>query len=380
MEKIFVTRSSMPPYEEYIEMIKSLWDSHWLTNMGSFHQKLEKELQEYLEVDNVSLMVNGHMSLELAIQAMDFPRGSEIITTPFTFISTTHAIIRNGLEPVFCDIKMSDYTIDESKIEELITEKTVAIIPVHVYGQICNIEEIERVAYKYNLKVIYDAAHAFGETYKGQNISAFGDASVFSFHATKVFNTIEGGAVCTRNRELYDRIYNLKNFGIRSEELVVSVGANAKMNEFAAVMGLLNLKYLHREIEKRRKIQELYRKFLKEIDGVRILPEKKDVVYNGAYFPLLFEKQDEKYSRDIVYEQLKKENIYARKYFYPLTADQACFKNKYKNVSLECARYCSQNILVLPVYADLKEDDVLKICKIIKMVYEGGADEKWTKC
>lgn len=372
MKKVNVTRSSMPPYEEYIEMIKPLWDSHWLTNMGCYHQKLEKELEDFLKVDYVSLTVNGHMSLELAIQAMGFPSGSEVITTPFTFISTTHAIIRNGLEPVFCDIKMSDYTIDETKIEELITEKTVAIIPVHVYGQICNIEEIQRIAYKYNLKVIYDAAHAFGETYKDRSTAVFGDASVFSFHATKVFNTIEGGAVCTKNSELNEKIYNLKNFGIRSEELVISVGANAKMNEFAAAMGLLNLKYLQDELKKRRRIQDQYRNCLKDIDGVRILTERKDVVYNGAYFPVLFEKTNMNAGRDVVYEELKKEDIYARKYFYPLTADQACFKNKYKNVSLKCARYCAERVLVLPVYADLEEDVVSKICQIIKEIYERG--------
>ena len=190
MEKIMVTRSSMPPFEEYIEMIKPLWESHWLTNMGAYHQKLEQELKEYLSVSDVSLTSSGHMALELAIQSLNLPEGGEVITTPFTFVSTTHAIIRNHLTPVFCDIK-DDYTIDEEKIEELITEKTVAIIPVHVYGNICNVEKIQQIAYKYDLKVIYDAAHAFGEKYKGTGIGNYGDLSVFSFHATKVYNTIE---------------------------------------------------------------------------------------------------------------------------------------------------------------------------------------------
>lgn len=192
-EVILITKSSMPPYEEYIEAVRPLWDSHWLTNMGSYHEQLEIQLKEYLDVPEISLMVNGHMALELTIQAFEFPEGSQIITTPFTFISTTHAIVRNRMEPVFCDVKATDGTIDETKIEELITEKTVAILPVHVYGHICNIEEIQKIANKYNLKVIYDAAHCFGVKYKNCGIGAYGDASVFSFHATKVFNTVEGG-------------------------------------------------------------------------------------------------------------------------------------------------------------------------------------------
>lgn len=195
MDNIYVTKSMMPSYEEYTEKIKSLWDSHILTNMGAFHQELEDSLKEYLSVPEISLMVNGHMALEMAIQSFNFPMGGEVITTPFTFISTTHAIVRNGLIPIFCDVKMENGTIDETKIEDLISERTVAILPVHVYGNICNVKEIKKIADKYNLKVIYDAAHAFGETYEGTGIGNFGDVSVFSFHATKVFNTIEGGAV-----------------------------------------------------------------------------------------------------------------------------------------------------------------------------------------
>ena len=193
-KKIYVTQSSMPPFEEYVEMIKPLWENRWLTNMGEYHKELEKELKKYLDVQEVSLMMNGHMALELALQVLDLPKGGEVITTPFTFISTTHAIVRNGLKPIFCDVK-DDFTIDESKIEELITENTVAIVPVHVYGNICNVEEIDKIAYKYNLKVVYDAAHAFGEKYKGEGIGNFGDISIYSFHATKVYHTIEGGYI-----------------------------------------------------------------------------------------------------------------------------------------------------------------------------------------
>ena len=201
-EKIYVTRASLPLYEEYIEAIRPLWDSRWLTNMGRYHQELEQKLKNYLDVPELSLMVNGHMALELAIQAMGFPEGGEVITTPFTFISTTHAIVRNDLKPVFCDIKLSDGTIDETKIESLITKNTVAILPVHVYGNICAVEKIQYIAEKYDLKVIYDAAHAFGEKYKGKGIGNYGDASIFSFHATKVFHTIEGGAVAFSDKAL----------------------------------------------------------------------------------------------------------------------------------------------------------------------------------
>ena len=264
-KKIFVTQSSMPPYEEYIEAIKPLWDSHWLTNMGQYHQRLEQELKAYLGVSGLSLMVNGHMALELMIQAMGFPEGAEVITTPFTFISTTHAIVRNYLKPVFCDVKACDGTIDETKIENLITEKTAAIIPVHVYGNICNVEAIQQIAEKYRLKVIYDAAHAFGVKYKGTGIGCYGDASVFSFHATKVFNTIEGGAVTFSDSKIYETLYNLKNFGIRGEELVVDVGANAKMNEFCAIMGLCNLEHIENVIADRKVLYEMYQKGLKDV-------------------------------------------------------------------------------------------------------------------
>ena len=227
MKKITVTRSSMPKYEEYIEAIKPLWDSRWLTNMGEFHQKLEKELAEYLRTSYISLFSNGHLALELAIQAMNLK--GEVITSPFTFASTTHAIVRNGLTPVFCDINPDTYTIDVDKIEELITDKTCAIVPVHVYGNICDVERIQQIAEKHDLQVIYDAAHAFGVEYRGKGIASFGDASMFSFHATKVFHTIEGGAVCYSSEALGGRLYQLKNFGIKNEEEVDAVGSNAKI-------------------------------------------------------------------------------------------------------------------------------------------------------
>lgn len=360
-DKILVTRSSMPPFDEYVEMIRPLWETHMLTNMGYYHQKLEKELRDFLGVEQVSLTVNGHMALELAIQAMKFPEGSEVITTPFTFISTTHAIIRNQLKPVFCDIQ-EDYTLDASKLEELITEKTVAIIPVHVYGNICNVEEIEKIAYKYDLKVIYDAAHAFGESYNGQSVGNFGDMSIFSFHATKVYNSVEGGAVCCHLKEQYEQLYNLKNFGIRSEELIVAVGGNAKMNELQAAMGLLNLKYLKTEIEKRKKAMELYWELLKGKNGIRLNYYREGVEPNYSYFPVLFDSLEK---RNEIYIRLMENNIYSRKYFYPIVADQACFKNQYRRVKLDYARYCADRILTLPMYADIRNDEIERITDVI---------------
>lgn len=332
--------------------------------MGVYHKELESALREYLEAPYLSLIVNGHMALEMAIQAMKFPKGSEVITTPFTFISTTHAIVRNGLKPVFCDIKLEDYTIDEAKIEALITDKTVAVVPVHVYGNICNVETIEKVAGEHNLKVIYDAAHAFGVKYKGTGIGNYGDASVFSFHATKVYHTIEGGAVAFHDEHLYKRLYNLKNFGIQGEELVVDVGANAKMNEFAAIMGLCNLPNVETNIEKRRIRCCWYLEQLRDCSGI-CLPSytRKDVSFNYAYFPVRFLEEG---MRDWVYEELRKEGIYVRKYFYPLTLDALCYKKQFTDNLLENARIVSDHILVLPLYPELKRDEVELIVEKLK--------------
>ena len=241
-KKILVTRSSMPDFEEYCEEIRKLWDSHWLTNMGVEHKQFQADLEAYLDCPHVILYTNGHLALESVIAAMQFPKGSEVITTPFTFVSTTHAISRNGLIPIFCDVNPMDYTIDVDLIESLITDKTVAIVPVHVYGNICDVESIDLIARKHNLKVIYDAAHAFAVKYKGVSVANFGDASMFSFHATKVFNTIEGGAVCFQDDGLVSIMNDMKNFGIRGPEQVVFIGGNAKMSEFQAAMGICNLR------------------------------------------------------------------------------------------------------------------------------------------
>lgn len=361
--KIQVTKSSMPPIEEYIEEISELWESHWLTNMGVKHKRLQEELKEYLNVENIDLLTNGHMALELTMQAMNLQ--GEVITTPFTFASTTHAIVRNNLEPVFCDINPKDFTIDVEQLENLITDRTCAIVPVHVYGNICNVEEIDRIAKKYGLKVIYDAAHTFGETYKNVGVGNFGDASCFSFHATKVFNTIEGGAVCYHDKELGEKLYNLKNFGIRGTERVESVGANAKMNEFQAAMGLCNLKHVTEEIDKRKRVVERYKEHLENVEGIQINITQKDVKSNYAYFPVVFDEKVFGKSRNEVAEELAFQGIYSRKYFYPLTNTFECFNRKYNVQKTPIALHISKRILTLPLYADLTLEDVDKICSVI---------------
>lgn len=361
--RIFVTRSSMPSMEEYIEEIRSIWDSHWLTNMGEKHKALQAELQKYMGVPAVELLTNGHMALELSLQAMNLQ--GEVITTPFTFASTTHAIVRNGLEPVFCDIDPETYTMDVTRIERLITDRTCAILPVHVYGNICNIEEIERIAHKYGLKVLYDAAHTFGETYKGQGIGNFGDASCFSFHATKVFNTIEGGAVCYRDPDMGRRLYELKNFGIHGPEEVDAVGANAKMNEFCAAMGLCNLRHVDEEIAKRRAVVERYREHLEGVDGLRLNAQQPEVRSNYAYFPVVFDENLFGASRNEVMDALAQNGIGARKYFYPLTNTFECFHGKYDVDATPVALHVAKRVLTLPLYADLSMEDVDRICKIV---------------
>ncbi len=362
-KKILVTRSTLPELNEYVKEIEDIWESHWLTNMGKKHNQLQESLKKYLDVENIDLLTNGHMALELSLQALKLQ--GEVITSPFTFASTTHAIVRNGLEPVFCDINPIDFTIDTSKIESLITDRTCAIMPIHVYGNICNIEEIQRIADKYGLKVIYDAAHTFGERYKGKGIGSFGDVSCFSFHATKVFNTIEGGAVCFKDKEFGEAIYNLKNFGIRGPERVEAVGANAKMNEFCAAMGLCNLRHLKEEIAKRKAVVKRYRERLENLEGVQLSPIQENVETNYAYFPVIFEETTFGSSRQEVFEKLGECGIGARKYFYPLTNTFECFHGKYNVEDTPVALHISKRVLTLPLYAELAIEDVNNICDII---------------
>lgn len=362
---INVTRSSMPPIEEYINEIKSLWDTHWLTNMGVKHRELQAQLEEYLGVPHVVLYTNGHLALENTIAAMNFPKGSEVITTPFTFASTTHAIVRNSLTPVFCDVREDDYTIDSDKLEALITDKTVAIVPVHVYGNLCDAEAIGRIAKRHGMKVIYDAAHAFGVTKNGNSAACFGDASMFSFHATKVFNTIEGGAVCFSDDSLAQVLNDMKNFGIRGPEECAYIGGNAKMNEFQAAMGICNLRHLFEEISKRKKVVERYISNLSGISGIRLNVSQDGVKSNYAYFPVVFDGY--KYTRDAIFAKLAEQGITARKYFYPLTSDFECYKDfpTAGGDKTPVAKHVAANVLTLPLYADLSLADVDRICKII---------------
>ena len=366
-KKIMVTRSFLPPYEEYCKEIAEIWDNHWLTNMGIKHETLKNELKKFLNVNNVSLYTNGHLALEVAIKGLKL--SGEVITTPYTFASTTHAITRNGLKPIFCDINLENFTMDTKKIESLITDKTAAILPVHVYGTPCDVDEIERIAKKYNLKVVYDAAHAFGVKIDGKGIGKYGDVSMFSFHATKVFHTIEGGAL-TYNNEEYSKFFRLeKNFGIANEESVVENGGNAKMNEFQATMGLVNLKYIERGIQRRKKIVETYRELLKNIEGITYLKDIKNVRHNYAYFPIIIDENKYGKSRNEVFEKLKEYNIFARKYFYPLTSDFECYKDiKSNEENLKNSKYISDRVMTLPLYEELEIEYVQYICNVLKEI------------
>ncbi len=365
MKQILVTRSSMPRYEEYCSEIRDLWDTHWLTNMGTKHRQFQAELERYLGVPHVTLYTNGHLALENAIAALNLPEGSEVITTPFTFASTTHAIVRNRLIPVFCDINDRDYTIDVSKIEALITDRTVAIIPVHVYGNLCDVEEIACIAKRYGLKVVYDAAHAFAVKYKGSSSACFGDVSMFSFHATKVFHTIEGGALCYSDDSLVQLLDDQKNFGIHGPEEVAYVGGNAKMSEFQAAMGICNMRHLSEEIEKRRKVDAHYRERLSGVEGITLPAVQKDVEPNYAYLPVLFDGY--RYTRDEVSKRLEAHGVFARKYFFPLTNSFECYRN-YPTAGVEktpVAQHLALRVLTLPLYADLGLEDVDRICDIV---------------
>lgn len=357
---INVTRSSMPSYEEYCEEIKSIWETVHLTNMGPVHNKFKNLISEYLKVENAELFVSGHLALYCAIKALGLK--GEIITTPFTFASTTNAIIQTGCKPVYCDIK-DDYTIDETKIENLITERTVAILGVHVYGNICNVNEIGRIADKYNLKVIYDSAHAFGVEYEGHGIGDFGDISMFSFHATKVFHTIEGGCLTYKDKSLTEKINFQRNFGVNGDELEC-FGTNAKMNEFQAAMGICNLRHIDDELLLRKQVFERYGKNLAEVPGIKLLPIVEGIKQNYAYYPILVDKSKFGLNRDELADKLEKQGIFTRKYFYPLVSKNKEFETD-MTLNTPSALEIAQNILCLPLYAHLDIADVEKICDVI---------------
>lgn len=362
-EPIMITKPFLPPINEYKKKIEEIWENNWLTNQGPLHEKFNERIREYLKVKNTTLFVNGHLALEMAIKSLNLT--GEVITTPFTFVSTTHAIKRNGLKPIFCDINKEDYTIDVDKIEALINENTTAIVPVHVYGTPCDVNKIDKIAKKYNLKVIYDAAHVFGVEIGGRGIGEFGDISMFSMHATKVFNSIEGGVLTYNNEEYKNRFDIYKNFGINGPDNVIDIGINAKMNEFQAAMGLVNLNYVEEQISKRKKVSEAYREGLKSISGIKCLRDRENVKHNYAYFPIVIDEKEYGITRDELHDKLKEYNVFTRKYFYPLINDVECYKNENDPSTTPIAKYISDRVLTLPMYGDLAIKDVKKICSII---------------
>jgi len=362
---IYVTQPFLPPLEEFHEYLKKIWDSKWLTNNGKFHQEFERSLSEYLGVKYVSLFANGTLALITAIQTLKL--SGEVITTPFSFVATTHALWWNNIKPVFVDIDPVTLTIDPEKIESAITPKTTGILAVHVYGNPCYVEKIKEISNIYGLKVIYDAAHAFGVKYKGTSILNFGDLSILSFHATKVFTTFEGGAIICHDEETKKRIDYLKNFGFENEVIVVAPGINAKMNEFQSALGLLQLKYVDKNIEKRKQIVELYRKLLNNVKGISFLNDLPNVKHNYSYFPIFIDEKLFGKSRDQVYEKLKEHNIYARRYFYPLISQFStyCGLESAQPGKLPIAEKITNQVLCLPIYPDLSDNDVFKICDLI---------------
>ena len=362
-----VTRPSLPPFEEYTSLIKSIWENRWLTNAGPLHQQLEENLKEYLRAPYLSLYTNGHNALEAAIHACNLPKGSEVITTPYTFASTTHAIVRCGLKPVFCDISYEDYNIDVTKIEELITENTSAVLPVHVYGTPCDVEGIGRIAKKYDLKVIYDAAHAFGVELNGQPITSFGDVSMLSFHATKVFNTVEGGAVVSADKSIIEKANRYKNFGMVGTEDFTEPGTNAKMSEFHAAMGLANLHHMEESIAVRKKICEEYDRALSNVDGVKLLSRDPAVRSNYAYYPVVLE-DNYPLNREELCAKFAEKNIFPRKYFYPIVTEFSCYKGRTGFPEGSIALDVSKRVLCLPLYDTLGSNYISDICSGISSV------------
>ena len=362
---IYVTQPAMPPLEEFIPYLQQIWDSKVLTNNGYFHQQFEKELAEYLGVKYISLFANGTLALVTALQTLNIT--GEVITTPFSFVATTHSLWWNNIKPVFVDIERDWLNIDPSRIEAAITPQTTAIMPVHVYGNPCKVDEIQKIADTYGLKVIYDAAHAFGVKLNGNSLLNFGNLSVMSFHATKVFNTIEGGAIICHDEKTKQRIDFLKNFGFADEVTVVAPGINAKMNEIQAAYGLLQLKYVDEYISNRKIIAETYRTHLKGIPGLQFLNDIAEVRHGYAYFPILINACEYGSTRDELYTKLNKNNVFGRRYFYPLISQFPTYRGLTSSNpdNLPNAIKIAEQVICLPIYPSLAMNNVLDICKII---------------
>lgn len=365
---IYVTQPALPDLEDFIPYLRQIWENKILTNNGPFHKQLEKELAEYLGVPYISLFANGSLALLTALQVMRI--GGEVITTPYSFVATTHCLWWNNIKPVFVDIEPEFCSLDPERIEAAITPKTSAILPVHVYGNPCKIERIQEIADIYGLKVIYDAAHAFGVRYNGQSIFNYGDLSVLSFHATKVFNTMEGGAIVCHDAATKKRIDYLKNFGFAGETTVMAPGINSKMNEMQAALGLVQLKHNQENIEKRRALVSLYRKHLSGIPGISFLREPKNTVSNFAYFPIFVEEIEFGMSRDQLYEKLKQANIYGRRYFYPLISDFPMYRNldSASPAHLSVARHTADRVQCLPLYPILEPEQIIHVSRLIKLL------------
>ena len=363
---ITVTKPFLPPLEEFLPYLEQIWASGQLTNNGPFHRQLEIELAEYLGVKYISLFANATLGLVTALQALHI--GGEVITTPFSFVATTHALWWNKITPVFVDVEPDYLNLDPSKIEAAITLNTTAIMPVHVYGNPCNMDEIKRIADQHGLKVIYDAAHAFGVKKNGVSVLNYGDLSVVSFHATKVYSTIEGGAVICHTADMKHHLDNLKNFGFRDETVVEEPGINAKLNEVQAAYGLLQLKYADELISKRKVTTQLYRELLANVPGLRFLPDMDGITHGYSYFPVLIDQEKFGISRDTLYEILKENKIFARRYFYPLisTFDPYCRLPSANSDNLPVAARAAIEVLCLPIYVGLENFDVERICSIIK--------------
>jgi len=365
---IYVTRPNLPPMEKLQPYLEEIWKNKILTNNGPFHQKFEIELAKYLEVEHINLFTNATIALVVGLQALRIT--GEVITTPFSFIATTHALKWNWITPVFCDIEESTLNIDPGKIEALITPKTTAIMPVHVYGHPCNTEKIQTIADKYGLKVIYDAAHAFGIKMNENNLFLAGDTSVLSFHGTKLFTTFEGGAIISKDEKLKKRIDYLKNFGFADELTVIAPGINGKMNEFQSVIGLLSLEIVEEEIANRKKAAEIYFEMLNGVKGIKVFDKFEDYEYNYAYFPVLIDEEEFGRSREKVYDELRNNNIYARRYFYPLISEMPTYRGlpSAAKENLPVANNIGERVLCLPIYGDLEKENIINICELIKVL------------
>jgi len=375
---IYVTRPYLPKLELFCDGLKDIWDSHWLTNNGPILKRYARELANYFETDNVCLFNNGTLALQIGLQGMGI--SGEVITTPFTFVATTHALFWNKIRPVFVDIEPDYYTLDPEKVEAAITPWTTAILAVHVFGHPCNVNVLADIARRHNLKLIYDAAHAFGVRVGNRSLAHFGDMSMFSFHATKLYHSLEGGMLTFQDSGLKGIFDYLKNFGFASEVEVVMPGTNAKMNEMQALMGSMMLGYLDKLIEKRRKITEIYRQRLNDISGIRLPPSlPADITYNYAYMPIEVHEKEFGMSRDELYEELKKYNIFARRYFYPLICDYACYRSVSVKDPLTVARLVASRVLTLPIYYDLSFDDVQRICDIIIILQSKESNRQSTR-